>query len=132
MSGARVLVLHTVSMDLKLFLSTFLAIFVAEMGDKTQLATLAMAGGASSRWVVFAAAALALVATSAIAVLAGGVVNRYVSPLWIKRAAGAIFLVLGVLYLLSTPDAPSGAASNAEDTTDASPTASRTSDGAAE
>lgn len=119
-------------MDLKLFFSTFLAIFVAEMGDKTQLATLAMAGGASSRWVVFAAAALALVATSAIAVLAGGVVNRYVSPLWIKRAAGAIFLVLGVLYLLSSPDATSGAASNAGDSTDANPAASRTSDGAAE
>ena len=92
-------------MDIKLFASTFLAIFVAEMGDKTQLATLALAGGGSSRWVVFAASALALVATSAIAVLAGGVVHRHVSPIWIKRGAGVLFIVLGVLFLLARPEA---------------------------
>jgi Ca2+/H+ antiporter, TMEM165/GDT1 family len=104
-------------MDPKLFLSTFVAIFVAEMGDKTQLATLAMAGGSSSRWVVFAAAALALVATSAIAVLAGGVVSRYLPPIWLKRAAGAIFIVLGVLYLLSRPELPAEAPPPAPATT---------------
>jgi len=84
--------------DWKLFGTTFLAIFLAEMGDKTQLATLS-AASAGSRWVVFAAAALALVSTTLIAVLAGEALTRVIPPVWIKRAAGALFIVLGVLYL---------------------------------
>jgi len=88
-------------MDWKLFGTTFATIFLAEMGDKTQLAALSFAAGGSSRWVVFAASALALVATSALAVLAGGAVGRVVPPIWLKRGAGALFLVLGVLFLLS-------------------------------
>ena len=67
-------------MDWKLFLTTFGAIFLAEMGDKTQIATLTFAAGGSSRWIVFAGSALALVATSAVAVLAGEVISRHVSP----------------------------------------------------
>ena len=86
-------------MDWKLFASTFVAIFVAEIGDKTQLATLSLAAGGSSRWAVFAGSALALVATSAVAVLLGEAVARVVSPLWLKRLAGAVFLLLGAFYL---------------------------------
>jgi putative Ca2+/H+ antiporter (TMEM165/GDT1 family) len=93
-------------MDWKLFASTFGAIFIAEMGDKTQIATMALAGTGSSRWVVFAGAALALIATSVIAVLLGAVVNRYVPEIWIRRAAGATFLVMGVLFLLSKAEPP--------------------------
>jgi putative Ca2+/H+ antiporter (TMEM165/GDT1 family) len=70
------------------------------MGDKTQLATLSMATGGSSRWSVFLGSALALVATSAVAVLAGDLVSRWISPVWLRRAAGVVFLVLGALYLL--------------------------------
>ncbi|MEZ4293566.1 MAG: TMEM165/GDT1 family protein [Polyangiaceae bacterium] len=87
-------------MDWKLFGSTFLAIFLAEMGDKTQLATLSFASSGSSRWTVFAASAAALVATSAIAVMAGEAVARHVPPVWIRRAAGALFVVLGVWTLV--------------------------------
>lgn len=86
-------------MDWKLFGSTFFAVFLAEMGDKTQLATLSLASSGSSRWLVFAASALALVSTSAIAVLAGEAVARHVPPVWIKRVAGGLFIVLGVLML---------------------------------
>lgn len=87
-------------MDWKLLASTFAAVFVAELGDKTQLATLSLAAS-GSRWVVFAGSAAALVASSLIAVLAGEAVSRAVPPIWIKRAAGVIFLVMGVLFLLS-------------------------------
>lgn len=86
-------------MDWKLFLTTFGAIFMAEMGDKTQLATLSMSASGTSRWIVFAGSALALVATSAVAVVFGEAIARVIPPIWIRRAAGAIFLVLGALYL---------------------------------
>jgi putative Ca2+/H+ antiporter (TMEM165/GDT1 family) len=87
-------------MDWKLFASTFAAIFFAEIGDKTQLATLSLAAGGSSRWVVFAGSALALIATSAIAVVAGEALSRTIPPIWLKRGAGALFIVLGVLFLV--------------------------------
>ena len=94
-------------MDYKLFASTFIAIFIAELGDKTQLAALSLSSGASgsaARWTVFAASALALVLSSAIAVAAGEAVSRLVSPLWLKRAAGIVFVVLGILFLVRTKD----------------------------
>lgn len=90
-------------MDWKLFTSTFTAIFVAELGDKTQLATLSLASGGSSRWAVFAGSALALVTTSAIAVLAGEAVSGVVSPIWLRRGAGVVFLVLGLIFLIGAP-----------------------------
>jgi putative Ca2+/H+ antiporter (TMEM165/GDT1 family) len=87
-------------MDWKLFASTFAAIFVAELGDKTQLAALTLSAEAKSKWIVFAGSALALVATSAIAVGAGEVVSRFVSPIWLRRIAGAVFVVMGILFLV--------------------------------
>jgi putative Ca2+/H+ antiporter (TMEM165/GDT1 family) len=87
-------------MNLRLFATTFSAIFLAELGDKTQLATLAFAGESRAKWTVFAGSAIALVTSSAIAVLAGGWVGRHVPPVWLKRAAGTLFLVLGGLTLL--------------------------------
>jgi putative Ca2+/H+ antiporter (TMEM165/GDT1 family) len=89
------------AMDWKLMSSTYLAILLAEMGDKTQLATMSLAAGRSARWTVFMAAALALVTSSLIAVLAGEFLSRHVPAHWIRRAAGALFMVLGVSMLLS-------------------------------
>ncbi|HET6343701.1 MAG TPA: TMEM165/GDT1 family protein [Myxococcota bacterium] len=91
-------------MDWKLFGSTFMAIFVAELGDKTQLATLSLSAGGSSRWVVFAGSAAALVATSALAVLLGEAVSRVIPPVWLQRGAGVVFLALGALFLLGRGD----------------------------
>jgi putative Ca2+/H+ antiporter (TMEM165/GDT1 family) len=86
-------------MDWKLFTTTFITIFLAEMGDKTQLSTLTFASSGSSRLTVFAGSALALVATSAIAVLVGEAVSRVISPEWLKRIAGAAFVVIGIWTL---------------------------------
>jgi putative Ca2+/H+ antiporter (TMEM165/GDT1 family) len=87
-------------MDLKLLVSTFGLVFLAELGDKTQLATLSLAASGKSRLAVFVGAAGALVLTSAIAVLVGGTVARLVPEVWIQRAAGASFIIMGVLILV--------------------------------
>lgn len=86
-------------MDLKLFAVTFATIFLAELGDKTQLATLSIAAGSGSRTTVFLASALALVASSALAVVGAEAIARVVPAIWIRRAAGALFVVLGVVFL---------------------------------
>jgi len=89
-------------MDYKLMGTTFMAVFLAELGDKTQLATLGFASGGSSRWAVFIGSAAALVCTSAIAVLAGEAVTRLLSPLLLKRLAGFAFVTIGVWVLVSS------------------------------
>jgi len=87
--------------DLRLFLVTFFAVFLAELGDKTQLATMSFAAGnRHALWLVFAASALALVSTSAIGVVAGGVIAQYVNPKYIKIGAGILFILIGLATLL--------------------------------
>jgi len=68
-------------MDWKLLFTVFATIFVAEIGDKTQLATLLYASGAEvSRLTVFLGASLALILTSALGVLVGAALSHYVNP----------------------------------------------------
>ena len=87
-------------MDWKLVASTFGAVFLAELGDKTQLAAFALAAGSKNRLAVFAATAAALVVAAAIAVAAGALVGRVVSPRTLTRVGGVLFLVLGVWMLV--------------------------------
>ena len=87
-------------MDLKLLASTFGLIFLAELGDKTQLATLAIAASERSRLTVFLGSAAALVLTSAIAAVLGEAVVRTIPPVWIQRVAGVAFIAMGVLFLV--------------------------------
>jgi putative Ca2+/H+ antiporter (TMEM165/GDT1 family) len=83
-------------MDIKLLATVFGTVFLAELGDKTQLATLLFAAReSSSLWTVFIAASLALIATSAIGVAAGGLVSGYVNPKYLSYAAGIGFLLIG-------------------------------------
>jgi putative Ca2+/H+ antiporter (TMEM165/GDT1 family) len=91
-------------MDWRAVGSTFVLIFLAELGDKTQLATFGMASGSGSRAAVFLGSAAALVATSALAVLLGDAVGRFVPGLWLRRASGVLFIALGLLFLLRSPD----------------------------
>jgi putative Ca2+/H+ antiporter (TMEM165/GDT1 family) len=87
-------------MDWRVFLTTFGVIFLAEMGDKTQLAAMTMAAQTKRPWAVFIAAAVALTAVSAIGVVVGSVVGDYVPLIWVKRVAALSFIVIGVLILL--------------------------------
>ena len=84
-------------MDWKTAGIVFATVFLAELGDKTQLATvLFSANRPDSRWVVFFAAATGLVVACAIGVLAGSVLGRFVNPRHLTLVAGAGFIVIGL------------------------------------
>jgi putative Ca2+/H+ antiporter (TMEM165/GDT1 family) len=87
-------------MDWRVLLTTFGVIFLAEMGDKTQLAAMTMAAQSKKPWAVLIGAAMALTAVSAIGVLAGTLLGNYLPLIWIKRVAAIAFIVIGVLILL--------------------------------
>jgi len=89
-------------MDIKLFATVFGTIFVAELGDKTQLATLLYASNAAHpKFTVFAASAAALVLTSALGVLAGSLISETVDPKVMRWVAGLGFIAVGVWVLAS-------------------------------
>ncbi len=83
-------------MELKTFAIVFGTVFLAELGDKTQLATMLFASRPSvSLWTVFLGASAALLLSSAIAVAAGSVVSTIVDPKILSWIAGAGFVVIG-------------------------------------
>lgn len=88
------------SMDWRMFFTTFGAIFLAEMGDKTQLAALTLAAKTQQPWAVFAGASLALVAVSALGVMVGSVLGAYLPAMLVKRTAAVVFVAIGVLMLV--------------------------------
>ena len=84
-------------MDWKLLFTVFATIFAAEIGDKTQLATLLYAAGAEvSKLTVFLGAALALILTSALGVLIGSALSHYMNPKYLAWVAGVGFLAVGI------------------------------------
>lgn len=88
-------------METRLLLSVFAVVFVAELGDKTQLATLLFAADREvSKLTVFVGASLALILTSAIGVLAGGLVSQYVSEKHLSYLAGVGFIAIGAWTLI--------------------------------
>jgi len=87
-------------MDLRVLLTTFGVIFLAEMGDKTQLAAMTMASQTKRPWAVFVGATLALAAVSALGIIVGSVIGDYVPLIWVKRVAALSFIVIGGLMLV--------------------------------
>ncbi len=89
-------------MDLKLFLTTFGLIFLAELGDKTQLATFCFSADCDSRISVFIGSAGALVLSSHIAVLFGAGVSRLIPVNYIRIGAGIFFVIVGIWTLYAS------------------------------
>jgi putative Ca2+/H+ antiporter (TMEM165/GDT1 family) len=87
-------------MDWRVIVTTFGVIFLAEMGDKTQLAAMTMAAQTNKPWAVLIGASVALACVSAIGVVVGGTLGHYLPLVWIKRAAALAFIVIGVLILI--------------------------------
>lgn len=84
---------------IKIVLTTFMLVFVAELGDKTQLTTMLLVAKNKTIWPVFLGAALALVCSSLVGVFAGEILSRYVPPSYIQNGAAIAFIVIGVLLL---------------------------------
>lgn len=89
-------------MDPRLFATVFATVFVAELGDKTQLATLLYASQPQNpRLTVFAAAACALVLTSALGVLGGALISEWLNPKILRWIAGLGFVAIGLWVLFA-------------------------------
>ncbi len=87
-------------MELKVFFTIFLSVFVAELGDKTQLATMLFsAQNTGQRWMVFLASGLGLLAACAIGVLAGALLTQWVSERQLSIVAGSGFILIGLWVL---------------------------------
>lgn len=83
------------------FITVFLTVFLAELGDKTQLATVLFASdGERSRWLVFFAASGALIASSGVAILLGLAAERWLSVLPLKLIAGVGFVAIGIWMIV--------------------------------
>jgi len=87
-------------MDWKIFGTAFATLFLAEMGDKTQIAVITMTASTESKIAVFLGAATALVAVTLIGVLVGGALSQWIPAEWLQRVAAVAFIVIGILMLL--------------------------------
>ena len=86
-------------MDWKIFGTAFITLFLAELGDKTQLAVITMSAKTESKLAVFLGASLALVLVSLLGVLVGSILSQYVPTEWLQRIVAGAFIVIGVLML---------------------------------
>ena len=89
-------------MILSLFLSTFLTIFIAELGDKTQFATLTMSGTSNKPLAVFLGSSTALVLACLLGVLAGGSISNFVPEIILKSIASVTFFILGIRLFINS------------------------------
>ena len=86
-------------MDWRLMITTFGSVFLAELGDKTQLATLCFATGKNTFVPVFIGSSLALVTSSLLACVVGGALTRVLPIRWVHLGAGVLFIVIGALLV---------------------------------
>jgi len=87
-------------MSKSIFWVTFVTVFLAEMGDKTQLAAMMATANSGKRWMVFLSASLALILATFLGVLVGGWLFKYIPPHIIKYIAGFAFIGVGIWVLL--------------------------------
>lgn len=86
-------------MDWKVLGTAFVTLFLAELGDKTQLAVITMTANTESKVAVFVGASLALVLVSLLGVLFGGILSQYIPTDWLQRIVAVSFIVIGILML---------------------------------
>ena len=84
---------------IKIILSTFFIVFIAELGDKTQLATMLISSQSNSKLAVLIGSSVALVCSSIIGVLLGSVLNKYIPANILQKASAVAFICIGSLLL---------------------------------
>ena len=89
-------------MVLSLLLSTFLTIFIAELGDKTQLATLTISGTSNKPLAVFLGSSSALVVASLLGALTGGSIYTFLHDVLLKSIASIKFLIIGLRLFINS------------------------------
>lgn len=89
-------------MDWKVFSATFITIFIAEIGDKTQFAAMAVSSQTKSTVTVLVATILALALAATLGVLAGAVLGKFIDPVKMKYASGVAFIAMGAWILLKS------------------------------
>jgi putative Ca2+/H+ antiporter (TMEM165/GDT1 family) len=83
----------------KTIISAFILVFLAELGDKTQLTTMILSSKSKSIWPTFIGSAAALIVSSLIGVLAGSVINKHIPESYIQSISGIVFIVFGILLI---------------------------------
>jgi Ca2+/H+ antiporter, TMEM165/GDT1 family len=86
---------------LKIIFSTFLLVFLAELGDKTQLTTMLLAAQSTSKMAILIGSSIALICSSILGVLLGSVINKYIPANVIQMGAAIAFIIIGVLLLFN-------------------------------
>ena len=89
-------------MVLSLLLSTFLTVFIAELGDKTQLATLTISGTSNKPSAVFLGSSFALVSASLIGALTGGSISSFLPEVILKAIASITFFIIGIRLFINS------------------------------
>ena len=91
-------------MDLSLLISTFVTVFLAELGDKTQLATVALSGTSDRPLAVLLGSSTALVLASLLGAMAGGSIASLIPTEWLQLLAAGGFLIIGSQLLMRNSD----------------------------
>lgn len=86
-------------MDWKIFLATFGAVFFAELADKTQMVGIGMAAKTGRPLSVWLGSISAYIIVTAVSVLLGAILSKFIKPELIRYVAGALFVIIGLLML---------------------------------
>ena len=92
-------------MLLTLFFSTFVTIFLAEMGDKTQLTTITLSSTSNKPLAVFMGSSIALILATLLGALAGGSIANLIPNFLLKLLSGIVFLIIGINLLAQSKKA---------------------------
>ncbi len=84
----------------KIIFTSFCVVFLAELGDKTQLQTMLLATQTKSRLGVFIGASIALILSALLGVIAGTYITKYIPPSYLQLAAGTAFIIIGIFTII--------------------------------
>ena len=86
-------------MILTLLFTTFVTVFLAEMGDKTQLTTITLSSTTNKPLAVFIGSSFALVLATLLGALAGGSIANLIPAFLLRVISGIVFLIIGIIFL---------------------------------